>query len=307
MADVHLSWFDDLTAEQERNVLVLLAEAEEADGVAPVGEQVLVRLRRGNSDDSAHLLAEEAGRLVGYAHLDLVGDSGGRKVSELAVRPSARRHGVGTALVTSVADRVGVPLPATEGAPERLRVWAHGDHAGAVGLARTLGMAKVRELWQMRLVLADEPTGAALPDGVRLRSFVPDQDEAAVVLVNHRAFSWHPEQGAMTEEDVRGKEQEEWFDPKGFLLAVDDADALLGFHWTKVHSPGVGEVYVVGVDPDAQGGGLGRALTMAGLRRLWDVGVREVLLYVEADNAPAVHVYTRLGFARHAADVQYAL
>jgi mycothiol synthase len=67
----------------------------------------------------------------------------------------------------------------------------------------------------------------------------------------------------------------------------------------------VGEVYVLGVDPAAQGGGLGRALTLVGLRHLRDRGVRGVLLYVEADNPAAIRLYTSLGFTRAAIDVMY--
>ncbi|NUS62933.1 MAG: GNAT family N-acetyltransferase, partial [Saccharothrix sp.] len=81
---------------------------------------------------------------------------------------------------------------------------------------------------------------------------------------------------------------------------------LLGFHWTKAHTAELGEVYVVGVDPDAQGGGLGKAITLAGLAHLRAAGLTEVMLYVESDNAAALAVYDRLGFTRWDSDVQYA-
>ncbi len=77
---------------------------------------------------------------------------------------------------------------------------------------------------------------------------------------------------------------------------------MLGFHWTKQHSAELGEVYVVGIDPAAQGRGLGRALTLAGLHHLAGLGVSEVLLYVEADNHAARATYARLGFAHADAD-----
>ncbi|HWH00275.1 MAG TPA: GNAT family N-acetyltransferase, partial [Pilimelia sp.] len=108
-----------------------------------------------------------------------------------------------------------------------------------------------------------------------------------------------------------------WFDPAGFLLAVREADdALVGFHWTKVHgaagaaaapagTPAIGEVYVVGVDPAAHGTGLGTALTLAGLRHLRARGLTRAMLYVDEDNTAADRLYARLGFARHSADVQY--
>ncbi|MFI9813012.1 mycothiol synthase [Saccharothrix variisporea] len=289
------TWFEELTDDQVREVMDLVEAAQYADnGVAPVGEAVVLRLRPG-ARGSNHLLVREDDTLVGYLHLDLFGDADGNKVAELAVHPEHRRRGVGTALATAVAERA---------AP--LRIWSHGGHPGAQALAAKLGYRKVRELLRLRRPLDDTLPEPKLPDGVRLRAFEPGRDEAAVVYVNHRAFSWHPEQGAMSIEDVRDKEHEHWFDPKGFLLAVDAEERLLGFHWTKTHTGDLGEVYVVGVDPDAQGGGLGKALTLAGLEHLRGTGRTEVMLYVESDNAPALAVYARLGFEKWDSDVQYA-
>jgi mycothiol synthase len=299
-----LVWREELSGDESAPVRTLLAVAETADGVSPVGESGRSRLAGGSG--GAHLLAFADDRLAGYATLDVVGDAEGRQVAELAVHPELRRRGVGTALLTALVERV-----APDGADgERLRVWAHGTRPGAARLAERVGLRKVRELLRMRRPLDDTLPDVPLPDGVRLRGFVPGQDESAVVYVNHRAFAWHPEQSAMTVEDLRRREEESWFDPAGFLLAVDAEDRLLGFHWTKVH-PTVGgepfgEVYVVGVDPDAQGGGLGKALTVAGLRHLRGAGQRQVMLYVEGDNAAAVAVYTRLGFRVWDVDTQFA-
>lgn len=287
-----LSWYDELTTDQAVEVRQLLEAAESTDGVAPVGEAVRLRMRPG-AKGSKHLLARIDDALVGYAHVDMFGDSGGNKVAELAVHPEHRQQGVGEELLSA--------LPA-----ENLRMWAHGGHPDADKLAVKLGFRKVRELLRMRLRVENDLPEAKLPEGISIRAFVPGKDEAAVVYVNHRAFDWHPEQGSMSIEDVRAKEEEDWFDPAGFLLAFGADGRLAGFHWTKVHTPDLGEVYVVGVDPDSQGGGLGKALTLAGLRHLRDQGVKEVMLYVESDNAAAVRVYTKLGFTLWDADVQYS-
>jgi mycothiol synthase len=102
---------------------------------------------------------------------------------------------------------------------------------------------------------------------------------------------------------------EEWFDPDGLFIATDADGRLLGFHWTKVHSdeqPPIGEVYVVAIDPDVQGKGLGRFLTLAGLHYLRNRGLGTVLLYTEADNTAAVHTYERLGFQQFHVDVAYS-
>ncbi len=287
-----LSWYDELTTEQAAEVGRLLTAAEDLDGVAPVGEAVRLRMRPG-ATGSRHLLAHLDGELAGYAHVDVIGDSGGNKVAEFAVHPAHRHQGVGEELVKALPQ-------------EGLRIWAHGGHPDAAKLAEKTGFRKVRELLRMRLRVENDLPEPRLPEGITIRPFVPGKDEAAVVYVNHRAFDWHPEQGSMSIEDVRAKEEEDWFDPEGFLLAFDANGELAGFHWTKVHTPALGEVYVVGVDPDRQGGGLGKALTLAGLQHLRQQGVEEVMLYVEADNAPAVRVYTKLGFTLWDADVQYA-
>jgi mycothiol synthase len=172
-------------------------------------------------------------------------------------------------------------------------------------------------LLQMRraLAAADPDPSPRLPEDVRVEPFVPGRDEEAWLRVNARAFADHPEQGRWTAEDLRVREQEPWFDPAGFLLAwrgePGTGGTLLGSHWTKVHPPGdaaderIGEVYVLGIDPDAQGMGLGRALTDLGLAHLRSRGLAEVLLYVEEDNAAAVALYERTGFRRWSADVSW--
>jgi mycothiol synthase len=263
----------------------LAAAAEAADGVAPLSEPVLIDL---HENAGRHFLATRDGTLVGYAHLDADG-------AELVVHPGHRRQGIGGRL-----------LDALESAGAELG-WAHGRRPAAVAFAAARGWTAARTLWQLRRPLTDEIPDAPLPDGITLRPFVPGQDEDAWVAVNARAFAHHPEQGSWTARDVRLREAEPWFDPAGFLLAVRDDGSLAGFHWTKVHPgpPPIGEVYVLGVDPAATGLGLGRALTLAGLRHLRDRGLRQVMLYVEADNDAAVRVYSDLGFIRWDTDVSY--
>jgi mycothiol synthase len=127
--------------------------------------------------------------------------------------------------------------------------------------------------------------------------------------VTARAFAEHPEQGRWTQHDLDQRLHADWFDPAGFLLA-ESGDRLLGYHWTKVHAeldPPVGEVYVLGVDPSAQGIRLGSALLAAGLRHLLGRGLHTVLLYVEQDNPAAVRLYRRAGFETFSTDIQYAV
>jgi mycothiol synthase len=278
-----------------------------------------------------HLLGYEGDELVGYAHVDPTDHVEGAS-AELVVHPLRRRRGRGRALVqaaiSAAAQAATASMAATEsaaghGTPGRLRLWAHGDHPSANALALSLGFHRARVLWQMRRSLFAPVAAPHLPDGVTLRSFRPEEDVDNWLAVNNRAFADHPDQGRWTRQDLCTRVAEPWFDPEGFLLAERTGTGdLLGFHWTKVHGEirdhphpdgttphqhdPIGEVYVLGVDPAAQGLGLGAALTMAGLRYLRTLGLDQVMLYVESTNQPAITLYTRLGFARWSTDVCFA-
>ncbi|MEN4446860.1 mycothiol synthase [Mycobacterium sp. SM3041] len=287
-----LTWHTALSAADQTAIRELVAAATAADGVAPVGDQVLRELPL---DRTRHLLAHDSGALVGY--LNLAPD-----MAEAVVAAPARRRGIGSDLIRTGLDAGG---PAT-------RIWAHGNLDAARATAAALGLTAVRELWQMRRSLSDLPALTDVP-GVRLTTYPGPEVDDELLRVNNAAFHWHPEQGGWTQAEVDERRAESWFDPAGLFLAYDADDLagerLLGFHWTKIHpGSGLGEVYVVGVGPDAQGRGLGALLTLAGLHHLADrLGTDgTVLLYVEADNTAAVKTYRRLGFELYSADVAYA-
>jgi mycothiol synthase len=143
--------------------------------------------------------------------------------------------------------------------------------------------------------------------GIHIRPFRPGRDEEAWLATNNRSFHSHPEQGRWTLADVRAREREAWFDPEGLLLLEEDG-RLAGSCWTKIHAdsiPPMGEIYVIGVDPDFQGRGWGRALTQAGLDHLSSRGLRVGMLYVDGDNRPAISLYQSMGFEKHHVDRAY--
>ena len=305
-------WRSALTAQQQRDVRELVSTATEFDGVAPVGEQVLREL---GHDRTEHLLvtdSQSGGTIVGYLNLSNPsptgdGDAG---MAELVVHPAARRRGIGAAMGRAALARTN----------RLTQFWAHGTLEPARATASALDLVAVRELVQMRRPLRDIPEPAGTVPGVRIRTYRGAADDAELLRVNNAAFATHSEQGGWTAADLAERRNEPWFDPEGLFLAFGDSesdhpDRLLGFHWTKVHSdqPGLGEVYVVGVDPSAQGRGLGRTLTAIGVewlaRRLADPAnptAATVLLYLESDNVAALRTYRSLGFTTYSVDTAYA-
>ena len=283
----------------------LVADATSADDVAPVSEQAVLSI-----DDAAGSHAESGVRHVlstaGYANIT-PGRDGEPSMIEGVVDPALRRRGHGKALFDVAFDDARAVSNPDGPTP---RAWAHGDLPGAQALAASMGLHKQRELLQLRRDVAAD--GSDLPPlvvdpSIELRTYAGPADDAEILRVNNAAFAWHPEQGGWSSAQITERTSSEWFDPAGLFLAydVDDPTTLLGFHWTKQQDAGLGEVYIVGVDPAAQGRGLGRMLTLAGLHYFADRRIGTVMLYVEGDNTAALHTYERLGFARYAVDVAY--
>lgn len=276
--DVSTAVPDDATAAA---VLALADEVEAADGAPPLSDQARTRLR---SADVAHAVLRRDGRVRGYAQRD------GRSLEVLGDPDTLD------------------PLLDTAAGDADVLIWSHGRRSRLLPALEARGLTRVRELHQLRRPLDDAhplPPEPPLAEGVTVRAFRPGDDDDAWLAVNAAAFATHPEQGGWGPADLRARLDEDWFEAAGFLLAERDGE-LLGYHWTKVHPDGLGEVYVLGVSPTAQGLGLGSALLVRGLAHLAGRGCPAVLLYVDGDNPGALRLYERAGFTRFDLDVQWS-
>ena len=270
-----------LSPEVVDQVRALAAAVAEADHEYPLNEDARFALT--STDDVEHHLeytAADQDRLVGYAQ-------GNRRhgTAQLLVHPEHRRQGIGTGLLSTVA-----PLP----------VWAFGDLDAAHHFATASHLVEKRRLLIMQRPL-DPPVEI---DDPAIRPFDPSTDTEAFLALNAAAFAWHPEQAHFSRADLDARLADDWFEPSGFLISTD-AEGLTGFHWTKRHPDGRGEVYILATHPRAQGQGLGRRLLAAGLNHLAAGGSPTVHLYVEAANSRAVELYDRAGFAVVHSDVLY--
>lgn len=299
-----------------KTVTSILARSNALAGTPLVSDQALVDARQGTrqtflislnaalaSDSGADADADADVDAQGFALL-------GSGELDLIVDPRWRNHGLGscalTTLLRDVVDRKSV-----------LRVWVHGDEPAARTILSAQSFAAERELLKLACDLTvlerGKNRGLELPDGYEISSFQPD-DAREWLTLNRKVFADHPEQSAITATDLSARIREPWFNPHDFLLLRHNRE-LVGFCWLKVTTTesvpdevndratdgvtdGVteGEIYVIGVNPDHAGQGLGALLLDRGLERLRECGVDRVSLYVEADNAPAMRLYSSRGF-----------
>jgi len=142
-----------------------------------------------------------------------------------------------------------------------------------------------------------------IPDtdyGFTIESFDPLIHKQVWLDLNNKIFINHPDQGNWVMQDLENRMAEPWFDAAGFFLAIESG-SLVGMCWTKIHhdlvnQAPVGELYVVGVDPEFMGHGIGRAVSIAAMNYLFAQGIRDAMLYVDADNEKGLKLYESLGF-----------
>ncbi len=271
----------------EAAVTALLVAREAVDGREALSEYKTVR--RGDKGSVEVVALAGDGTAAGYGHAawhPAVDEGVGVWQVEVVPAPGDDEEGTAVALLEGI---LGL-LPG-----EAMRaVWMW--RAPEVAAAERLGLEVVRRLVEMSRPL---PAAAPAPvPGVALRTFRPGVDEDAWLEVNNKAFADHSEQGGWDRAEVEVRMEQPWFDPAGLLMAWSTEDgALLGSCWTKVRPGGeIGEIYVVGVVPEAQGRGLGRFLVLSGLAHLAKVrGCHTVNLYTNPADG-AIHLYRRLGF-----------
>jgi len=286
-----------------------------ADGHPSFGETVRRDLDRPGPDSIGFIARERprddrighsaAGRddAVAYVHVARTDTLASRRWTfSLAIRPDLRAGPLMRSLIDVAVDHVSAH------GGGRAVLWVLGGDTAYESDLAAAGFEHDRDLLQMRVALP-LPTTPSWPAGVVTRCFEEGRDEATWLDVNNRAFGGHPEQGGWTKKTLRKRLAEAWFDPSLFLLTFDE-DGLAGFNWCRTHGPEhgerpLGEIFAIGVDPRAQGTGLGRALAVAGLDLIAGRGLRIGMLFVDAANTSALALYRSLGFTVHRLDRAY--
>ena len=259
------------------DVREFLAEVADADGHPPLSENKVTTLGREMnrvgvwSDGEGLCLVAVAAWHAGHGHWAI----------EAAVAPRRR-----TANDEEAAVERATGLISTE---EPHSFWAF--RPGQVDAAGRLGYVQGRAVLRM-----SGPMPTQRPASVPGISIGPMtvSDVEGIVAVNNSAFADHREQGSMTVEGFRSLMTLAWFDPMGVHVARS-GERIVGFCMTKHEEQAVGEVYVLAVDPDRSGLGIGRALAQRGYAAMAASGAVTARAWVDEDNRPAVGLYEVLG------------
>lgn len=293
----HTHLNDALTAD----VLTLVQRAQNFDMQSPLSEHVLLHLKHGGDAYARHLVGIEDGQVIGYVHLDLTDEVAGPS-AQVVVHPSFRNLGYGKQLLQSSLNIAGT----------KLRLWSHGENTLAHHLAQSVGMKEVRTLLQMRRSLLSSIENPTLPANYHMSEFNYGRDAEAWLQANKEIFKVHPEQGTWTMRDFEIRMKEDWFNPGGFFILWYHTD-IVGFGWTKVHRHShstdhlpLGEIYVLGIQPEHRGKSLGKSLTLKCLAYLQSLGLLEAMLYVDKDDKAAVSLYESCGFRIWDVDTLYS-
>jgi mycothiol synthase len=283
-----------LDATSALNVPRLLDDAARADGFFGLSDQLaadLDELLAGDAPPSVAVqLGDGSGGIAGIAIASRRnGDWTMQVVTDRRQRDGAATRALASTVLAEVAVDGG----------GRVDWWVYAPSAVDDSIARDLGLKADRELWQMRRDLPAERRAE-----VATRSFRPGRDEEAWLTVNNRAFAGHHEQHGWTAETLHQRMRQPWFDAGDLRLHERDG-RLAAFCWTKRHNDSLYEIYVIGVDPDYQGLGLGTQLTLAGLDHMVVRGASKALLFVASENTAATAMYERLGFTINRVDRAY--
>jgi len=300
-----LQHLNHLSKSQQESVLALIKAAHDFDGTPPIAEHVLLHLRHGGDKSDSHLVIEENKEVIAYAHLDTTDLVAGPSV-EAVVHPQHRGKGLGALILKEALKICG----------DKTRIWSHGDLPAAKAIAASLKLERIWSNLLMSKSLGEiQPVTSKYP----IRTFISGLDNQAFLDLNNKVFANYPDQGGWSEDDLKVRVNESWFDGKGFFVAEDRGE-LIGFCWTKIHSAhthshtdgdddhgheALGEIYVLAVNPDYKGQGIGRDLTITGLNYLKYQGLNNVMLYVGVENKPAFKLYKSLGFNEFGSDVMY--
>jgi mycothiol synthase len=248
-------------------------------------------------------IAERSGEIAGYADVKPELNIG-RAVLRWLVHPRHRRGELTGRLVNCAVDRT------RELGITTLHANIFQDSITAKRFLTCMGFTSVRRFLELRLDLAEMVLPEISKIASRCRSLQPGE-EGRLTQLQNRSFAGTWGFNPNTIEEITYRVNLPNSSPDDIFL-IFDSDKPVGYCWTRIEvgkkkapGEGTGRIYMLGVDPDYRGRGLGRQLLLAGLSYLKSKSLRVAVLTVDSENKAARALYRSVGFELRKSSLWY--
>lgn len=279
----------------------------EVEKLEPTGHctspQVLTEnLCRPNYSPEQDLFVIEAREnMVGY--LDVTPELKiGRVILNCLIHPDHRRGGLASKLLGYATHRtkeLGVKL-AHVNIPQ--------NNAVAKSVLSKLGFRFVRRFLQLRLDIAKIRRQDV--DWTTLQCHhLQHGEEDKLTRIQNRSFAGSWGYNPNTVEEIVYRINLSHCSPEDVVLAYD-GDKVIGYCWTRTAceaaaGEGKGQIFMLGVEPDYRGRGIGKGVLLAGLYYLKSKGLQVAELTVDSRNRAACDLYQSIGFKVQSSSLWY--
>lgn len=239
-------------------------------------------------------IVKTTGSIVGYIDITPELDVG-RVILNCLVHPEHRRRGLASKLLGCAVPR------AKELGVKTARVNIPQGNLVAKSALSRLGFKYVRRFLQMRLDMTELRSQETAQPALHCRH-LERSEEKQLTEIQNRSFTGNWEYNPNTVEEIIYRINSSRCSPEDVVLACD-GDKAIGYCWTGITgesetaaSERKGQVFMLGVDPDYRGRGIGKVVLQAGLSHLKHKGLQVAQLTVDSSNKVAYALYRSIGF-----------
>ena len=244
--------------------------------------------------DDVWIVADAGGSVVAYGLCWT--EAPGEVAAEQLVAPAHRGRGLNELLLGLCEERAAQLVHAGAAAEATLGVWAHESDARRLRLLERRGYRRERAFLRLERDLDDSLETPVWPAGIRVATFRPGVDAAAVHAAHEEAFADHygPAETDL-EEWLQSRFAQEGPDLGLWLVAWDGSEVVGGIEAMETPAGAyMGELFV---RRPWRGRGIGRALMLEECAELRRRGMRNAFFGVDAANATgALHLHESIGF-----------
>ena len=234
-------------------------------------------------------LVEIAGQIVGYAIVEPEANIGR---SVIGIGSSSKGLAIRKDLIDWATNNAAKEAPI-------VHLSTRDNEIELEKLVEQLGWSKIRQYMKFTTPSNITPAIALIPNGFTVRSMLGLDEVPELTYLQNEAFKEHFGYSPNTEDEILARLLTGNSSLDNIVMMHDSYEALVAYCWTLVHERDglrVGRIGMTGVLPTARKQGLGRAIAEEGFNHLVHQNVDSIELDVDSENAPAIHVYSSLGF-----------